>query len=69
LYLHQFGKSWICSPEIIESQLFRKVIARAVGEPQKYDWKRHCFIPEVAKTLSAMEQGNNVCLPDGCSAQ
>jgi ATP adenylyltransferase len=70
LYLQQFGKSWICSPEIIESQLFRKVIATAVREPQKYDWKRHCFIPEVAKTLSIMGQGKNVVYePVGCSPQ
>lgn len=70
LYLQQFGKSWICSPEIIESQLFRRVIATAVREPQKYDWKRHAFIPEVGKTLSIMTQANNVaCTPAGCGAQ
>jgi len=52
LYVEQFGNSFICSPETIESQLFRKVIASVVGEPSKYDWKQHCFRSAVEVTVS-----------------
>jgi ATP adenylyltransferase len=63
LYVQQFGESWICSPETIESQLFRKVIAAAVRRPQKYDWKQHCFISEIDKTLSTLQRGNVARIP------
>jgi hypothetical protein len=60
LYLQQFGKSWICSPQIIESQLFRKVIAAAVRQPDKYDWRQDCFLSAVEKTLSEIRHRENV---------
>lgn len=58
LYLHQFGESWICSPDVIESQLFRKVIATAVGQPQNFDWKRHSFLSSIEETVLRLEHVN-----------
>jgi diadenosine tetraphosphate (Ap4A) HIT family hydrolase len=55
LYVNQFGRSWICTPETIESQLFRKVLAEAVGQPQKFDWKQHSFPAEVEETILKLE--------------
>ena len=59
LYLQQSGKSWISSPETIESQLFRKVIAAAVGQPHKYDWRQDCFLSAVEKTLLEIRRWEN----------
>ncbi len=56
LYLEQPLGSfpWVGTSRVIPSQLFRRVIARYLGEPEKYDWKSHPNLDNINATLAAL---------------
>jgi hypothetical protein len=57
------GQAWVGSGAHIASQLFRKVIARACGESEAFDWKSHAFESNVHETIRRIAQRRE-CVAD-----
>ena len=51
LYCEQDGQAWFGKHPEIPSQLFRRVVASAVGQPGRYDWRRDPR-PEAARATA-----------------
>lgn len=54
LYLEQQGRSFAATAPDLPSQFFRKVLARHVGEPGRWNWRECAFEPNVAATVAAL---------------
>jgi ATP adenylyltransferase len=50
-----YGDAWIGSANTIESQLIRKIIAAATGQPDCWDWKSHPFEDNARETVIKLE--------------
>ena len=48
------GAAWVGTAAELPSQLFRKVIARAVGAPERFDWNVYPELGNVAATVRAL---------------
>jgi ATP adenylyltransferase len=56
-----FAASWNCTAlalhvECVGSQFFRRVVADLVDQPTAWDYRRHPFVGNVLKTISAFKQ-------------
>jgi ATP adenylyltransferase len=50
LYLEQYGRRLVASDQELPSQLFRRVIAAHIGEPERWNWREHPFHEQAEAT-------------------
>jgi hypothetical protein len=53
-YVDVSGQGWVCTvQQSFESQYLRKALARAVGDPQRWDWRQHPMPERVERVLAS----------------
>ena len=53
-YEEASGEAWCGTSDEIPSQFFRKVIARATDQEERYDWKSHSGLTAILSTISRL---------------
>lgn len=57
LYVEQSrGTGYVTTHPNLQSQMFRKVIARHIGRPERYDWRQFPEEANILSTISRLEQ-------------
>ena len=52
---NNYRERFICEITTPHSQLIRKLIAKQIGMPEKYDWKKYFFEENIKKTIEKFE--------------
>jgi len=62
LYVNESDQHYVSSDTILPSQFMRKWVAKEIGCPLEYDWRRFEFTDNIAKTVAKLSDIRNVTL-------